>query len=71
LVKSFKPGCDKPGYVLIYYASPVVHGEGSERWWCVEPAQSYRVVSRDLRCPIRTRLQIDFARHTATCKPSV
>jgi hypothetical protein len=71
LVKSFKPECDKPGHVLIQYASPVVHGAGSESWWCVEPAQSYHVVSRDLHCPIRTRLDIDLTRHTATCKPSV
>lgn len=71
LVKSLKPGCDKPGHVLIHYASPVVHGKGSESWWCVEPTQSYRIVSRGLHCPIRTRLQIDFPRHTATCRPGV
>jgi hypothetical protein len=71
LVKSIKPGCQKPGHVLIHYASPTVHGKGSESWWCVEPAQAYRAVSRDLHCQIRTHLKIDFARHTAMCKPSV
>jgi hypothetical protein len=71
LVKSIKPECHKPGHVLIHYASPVVHGKSSESWWCVEPAQSYRAVSRGLHCPIRTHLKIDFARHTAICKPSV
>jgi hypothetical protein len=70
LVKSFKPGCNTPGRVLIRYVSPVVHGKGSESWWCVEPAQSYRVVSRDLRCPARTRLKIDLKRHMAACEHS-
>ena len=70
LVKSFRPECGKPGRVLIRYASPVVHGESSELWWCVEPARAYHAVSRDLHCPTRTQLMIDFARHTAACKPS-
>jgi hypothetical protein len=70
LVKSIKPECHKPGHVLIHYTSAVVHGKGSESWWCVEPAQSYRAVSRGLHCPSRTQLKIDFARHTATCSPS-
>jgi hypothetical protein len=71
LVRSLRPKCDKPGHVLIRYASPVVHGKGSESWWCVEPARSHRVISRGLRCPARTRLEIDFARHTATCRARV
>ncbi len=69
-VKSFEPQCDKPGHVLIRDASPDVHGNSGERWWCVEPAQAYPDVSRGLRCPTRTRLTIDFARHTAACKPT-
>jgi hypothetical protein len=68
LVRSIKPACDKPGRVLIRYTSPVVHGEGSESWWCVEPAQAYRAVSRDLHCPARSRPTIDFRRHLAACE---
>ncbi len=67
LVNSMKPGCNKPGRVLIRYVSPVVHGKGSETWWCVKPAQSYRIVSREVRCPARTRLKIDLERHKAAC----
>jgi hypothetical protein len=70
VVKSFKSECHKPGQVQIHYASPIVHGKGSESWWCVEPAQAYRTVSRGLHCPRRTQLNIDFARHTATCRPN-
>jgi hypothetical protein len=70
LVNSFRPACGTPGRVLVRYASTVVHGKSSESWWCVKPAQAYRTVSRGLHCPIRTRLTIDFARHTAACKPS-
>jgi hypothetical protein len=70
LVKSIKPGCDKPGRVPIRYVSPEVHGMGSESWWCVEPAQAYRAVRRGVHCPARTRLTIDFERHLAACAHS-
>jgi hypothetical protein len=72
LVASFNPrACNTRGRVLVRYSSPVVHGKGSDAWWCVEPANAYRVVSRDLRCPAGTRLKIDFERHVATCDHSL
>lgn len=67
LVKSFEPKCDVPGRVLIRYASPIVHGKGNESWWCIAPAQAYRVVSRDLRCPAHMNVKIDLGRHVAMC----
>jgi hypothetical protein len=70
LVKSVTPVCDKPGRVLIRYVSTVVHGKGSESWWCVAAAQSYRAVRRDVHCPAGTRLRIDLQRHLATCENS-
>jgi hypothetical protein len=70
LVRGIKPVCDKPGRALLRYASPVVQGEGSENWWCVEPARAYRAVRRDLHCPAGTRVRIDFQRHSVTCEKS-
>jgi hypothetical protein len=70
LLKSVTPGCNTPGRVLIDHVTPEVHGKGGESWWCVEPANAYRVVSRDLTCPTGTRLKIDFQRHRADCAHS-
>jgi hypothetical protein len=67
LVKSFTPGCNAPGRVLIRHVEPDAHGRGGWSEWCVEPAKAYHVVSLDLRCPTGTRLKIDFQRHTAEC----
>src|SRR5215472_16972305 len=68
LVKSFEPKCNAPGRVLVRYTSPIVHGEGNESWWCIEPAQAYRIVSRDLHCPPHTNVKIDFTHHLVVCK---
>ncbi|MCW3026951.1 MAG: hypothetical protein JWN81_162 [Solirubrobacterales bacterium] len=70
LIRNIKPGCNLPGRVLITYTEPEVHGHGGWTSWCVEPAQAYRTVSRDLHCPARTRLTIDFERHLAACENS-
>src|SRR5690349_7478473 len=58
LLKSIKPGCDKPGRVLVRYVEPEVHGKGGESWWCSEPARMYGAVSRDVHCPARMHLTI-------------
>jgi hypothetical protein len=68
LLRAIEPVCNKPGLVLIRYTSPVVHGKGSDSWWCVEQAEAYRAVSRSLHCPAQTRLTINFKRRVATCK---
>jgi hypothetical protein len=67
LLKSVSPGCDTPGRVLIRYVSPIVHGKGSEDSWCVAPAESYRVVRRDLHCPTAMHVTVDLRRHLAEC----
>jgi hypothetical protein len=67
LVKSFTPGCNAPGRVLIRHVEPEAHGRGGWEEWCVGPAKAYHVVSLDLRCPTGTSLKIDFQRHRAEC----
>jgi hypothetical protein len=70
LLKSVSPGCDTPGRVSIRYVSPVVHGKGGDAWWCVAPAQSYRVIRRDVHCPTGMHVTVDLRRHLARCESS-
>jgi len=70
LVASFHPrACNLRGQVLIRYSSPVVHGKGSDGWWCVAPADAYRVIGRDLHCPVDSHVSIDLRRRRALCEP--
>ena|ERR1700693_181657 len=69
LVASFNPrACNVRGQILIRYPSPVVHGKGSDGWWCVEPAEAYRVIGRDLHCPVDSHVSIDVRRRRAVCE---